>query len=463
MNIKIRNILFTGLMLLLTSSAGLLFAQKVTVNSLSALSEEISKAKPGLTIVVEDGVYVTGMPILIEKQGTMDRPILIKAATVVGVEIRGTGGFVIGGSSQYIQISGFKFTHEAGKTKIQAGASFCRITHNVFECTGKGAYLTVSGNDNQIDHNTFQNKFTEGQMISVQGPGSSEMAQRTWIHHNYFFNFKETSNNCGSIQVGLSGRSLSPSHTLVEYNLFSQTRGENENICNKSCDNIYRFNTFGEGVSELSLRHGNRCQVYGNYFIGSEGIRFYGHNHKIFSNYFEKCNPAINIGNGDGIVPKDKLTSHDRPDTVFIGFNTLYNNTRNVIMQGRKNGLGATCIMVVNNIIQGGNIAAKIDGEIVNPTWERNMIWKTEGTGSIPAGGYTEADPLLIPGAKETAHLQSKSPAIGASRVSYPFVAVDIDGQARNSKLDIGADQSQKGKILNHVLTIEEVGAYAKN
>ena len=119
--------------------------------------------------------------------------------------------------------------------------------------------------------------------------------------------------------------------------------------------------------------------------------------------------------------------------------------------------------MVVNNIIQGGNIAAKIDGEIVNPTWEGNMIWKTEGIGSIPAGGYTEADPLLIQGAKETAHLQSKSPAIGASRVSYPFVAVDIDGQARNSKLDIGADQSQKGKILNHVLTIEEVGAHAKN
>ncbi|MCX6220635.1 MAG: polysaccharide lyase 6 family protein [Bacteroidia bacterium] len=462
MNKKIRNILFTGLMLLLTGSAALLFAQKVTVSSLNALSEEISKAKAGITIVVEDGVYITETPILIEKQGTLDQPILIKAATIGGVEIRGTGGFVIGGSSQYIHISGFKFTHEAGKTKIQAGANFCRITRNIFECTGKGAYLTVSGNDNQIDHNTFQNKFAEGQMLSVQGPGSSEMAQRTWIHHNYFYNFKETANNCGSIQVGLSGRSLSPSHTLVEYNLFSQTRGENENICNKSCDNIYRYNTFGEGVSELSLRHGNRCQVYGNYFIGSEGIRFYGHNHKIFSNYFEKCNPAINIGNGDGIVPKDKLTSHDRPDTVFIGFNTLYNNTRNVIMQGRKNGLGATSIVVANNIIQGGNVAAKIDGEIVHPTWEGNIIWKTEGIGSIPAGGYTEADPLLIPGVKEAAHLQSKSPAIGASRVNYPFVAVDIDGQARKSKLDIGADQSQKGKILNHILSVEEVGASAK-
>ncbi|MCK9641128.1 MAG: polysaccharide lyase 6 family protein [Prolixibacteraceae bacterium] len=457
-----KKMLFTGLMVLLTGHAGFLFAQNITVHSIAALGEEINKAKPGTTLVVADGVYTTKTPISIEIQGTADHPIVIRAANVGGVEIRGAGGFVIGHTSRYVRISGFKFTHEAGKTKIEAGAQFCRITRNIFECTGKGAYLTVSGNDNEIDHNTFQNKFTEGQMISVQGPGSSEMAQRTWIHHNYFSNFTPTSNNCSSIQVGLSWRSLSPSHTLVEYNLFSQTRGENENICNKSCDNIYRYNTFGDGVSELSLRHGNRCEVYGNYFIGSEGLRFYGHQHKIYSNYFEKCNPAINIGNGDGIVPKDKLTSHDRPDTVFIGFNTLYNNVKNVIMQGRKEGLGATCIVVANNIIQGGSVAAKIDGEIVHPTWEGNMIWKTDGIGSIPAGGYSKADPLLVPGAKETVHLQSKSPAIGASVGAYPFVNVDIDGQVRKSRLDIGADQSQKGKILNHVLTVEEVGPNAK-
>ncbi|MCL6103602.1 MAG: polysaccharide lyase 6 family protein, partial [Bacteroidetes bacterium] len=382
--------------------------------------------------------------------------------TTGGVEIKGNSGFLISKSASYIVIRGFKFTHAAGTTKIEAGASFCRFTRNVFECTGDGAYLVVSGNDNQIDHNTFQNKSTVGQMISVQGPGTSEMAQRTWIHHNYFSNFTPVANNCSSIQVGLSGRSLSPAHTLVENNLFSQTRGENENICNKSCDNIYRYNTFGEGVSELSLRHGNRCQVYGNFFIGSEGIRFYGHQHKIYSNYFERCNPAINIGNGDGIVPKDKLTSHDRPDSVSIAGNTLYNNTRNVIMQDRKNGLGATCITFANNIIQGGSVAVKVDGTIVNPVWEGNIIWKTNGIGTIPAGGYTESDPKLILGDKEAAHIQSDSPAIGNARGSYPFATVDIDGQTRTSKLDIGADQVEKDKGFNHVLTVEEVGASSK-
>ena len=348
--------------------------------------------------------------------------------------------------------------HEAGKTKIAAGANHCRIMRNIFECSGIGAYLTISGDDNQIDHNTFQNKFTEGQMISVQGRGTNEMAQRTWIHHNYFYKFAPTANNCGSIQVGLSGRSMSSAYTIVEYNLFIETRGENENICNKSCDNIYRYNTFGEGVSELSLRHGNRCQVYGNFFIGSEGIRFYGDNHKIFNNYFEKCSPAINIGNGDGIIPPDKLVMHDRPDSVQITFNTLVNNKVNVIMANRKAGLGATYIVFANNIIQGGGPAVKISGSIVDPVWERNIIWDTGEVGNIPPGGYTLINPQLKKEATGSYHLSSESPAIGKSTGLFPYVTTDLDGQTRKGKPDIGADQFMSSKITNHILSVNEVG-----
>jgi poly(beta-D-mannuronate) lyase len=341
------------------------------------------------------------------------------------------------------------------------GANHCRVTRNLFECTGKGAYLTVSGDDNQVDHNTFRNKSTEGQMISVQGPGKSEMAQRTWIHHNYFYNFAPTSNNCGSIQVGLSGRSLSSAFTIVEFNLFSQTRGENENICNKSCDNIYRYNTFGEGVSELSLRHGNRCEVYGNFFVGSEGIRFYGDNHKIYNNYFERCNPAISIGNGDGIIPPDKLVMHDRPDSVQVVFNTLINNKVNVIMANRNAGLGATYLSFANNIIQGGGPAVKISGAIVKPVWEGNIIWNSDGAGTIPPEGFISVDPLLKQDSKGVWHIGPGSPATGKSTGSFSFVTSDMDGQTRNGKADTGADQLSPGKITNSILTTDEVGPQA--
>src|SRR6185312_4431626 len=296
-------------------------ASDVKVSSLDELRAAIDSASPGTHIIVTDGIYSPARPIVIAKKGTTRKPIVISAETIGGVEISGTGGFLLASNAAYVTIEGFKFTHATGIEEhgggelIDVGANHCRYTRNIFELTGtsRGYYLMIKGDDTEIDHNSFQNKFTIGQMIIIHGPGTKEMAKRTWIHQNIFTNFPNAhGNNCSAIQVGVSGRSLSPAHSLVENNLFLHCRGENENICNKSCDNVYRFNTFGEGCSELSLRHGNRNIVYANFFLGSEGIRIFGHDDKIYSNYFEKCVRAIHIGNGEGIIPPAQLTAHDR-------------------------------------------------------------------------------------------------------------------------------------------------------
>ena len=64
--------------------------------------------------------------------------------------------------------------------------------------------------------------------------------------------------------------------------------------------------------------------LYGNFFIGTHGgLRIFGDDHLIYSNYFQSNRPAVQIGNGDGNVPPAKLTSHDRPDRVQFVFNTL--------------------------------------------------------------------------------------------------------------------------------------------
>lgn len=454
--------LFILLIVSVLKSIGMAQEKPVAVTSLNALQEAINKALPGETIILADGAYATNSKILVECKGSALHPVTIKANTNGGVEISGSDGFILGSSSAFVTIQGFKFTHLSGKTKIAVGAHHCRFTRNLFECAGTGAYLTVSGDDIQIDHNTFQNKFTEGQMVSVQGPDGSGMAQRTWIHHNYFDRFVPVSNNCSAIQIGLSGRSMASAFAIVEHNLFVQTKGENENICNKSSDNIYRYNTFGEGVSELSLRHGNRCMVYGNFFIGSEGIRFYGDHHKIFSNYFERCSPAISIGNGDGIIPPDKLVMHDRPDSVEIVFNTLINNRINIIMADRSHGLGATHIVVANNIIQGGSVAVKISGEVVNPIWAGNIIWNTDGVGIVPPQGYRSCDPLLKKDKSGIFRITSLSEAIGKSSGSFPYVLNDMDGQDRTGKPDIGADQLSDAKIIHTIMTIKDAGHDSK-
>jgi poly(beta-D-mannuronate) lyase len=462
MTIKFINALL--LSILCVSAPALLHAAAINVSSVEALQKAVADATPGDKIIVADGVYTTTGTISITKTGTKEKPIEIAAQTVGGVEIKGDGGFSLDSPAAYIVIRGFKFTHAPGKggVSIGVGATHCRITRNVFELTikGKSPYLTVSGDDNEVDHNTFQNKSTEGQMISVQGPGGNQMAQRTWIHHNYFYNFKNTSNNCAAIQMGLSGRSMSSAFGVVEYNLFIKTAGENEGcVCNKCCDNIYRFNTFGEGGTELSLRHGNRCQVYANYFIGSDGIRFYGKEQKIFCNYFENCRPAISIGNGDGLIPPDALTKHDRPVNPLVAFNTLVNNRVNVFMQRRNNGLGANDLVFANNIIQGGDKAVVLGGTLANPVWEGNILWDNNGgPGDIPADGFTTVDPQLKKDGGAQCHLSPGSPAIGKAAGSHELVTIDIDGQPRVVKKDVGADQASDAPVINHVLTTADVG-----
>jgi poly(beta-D-mannuronate) lyase len=444
-----------------------LYAVEVRVSSMAELRSAIAVASPGDKIIVKDGSYVNEDSINIANSGTKLLPIEISAETVGGVELKGAAGFTFSSPAAYVVLRGFKLTHKAGTVDLTAGTDHCRVTRNVFELKGAGraSYMTVSGDDHEIDHNTFQNKKTEGQMLVVQGPPGAAMAQRTWIHHNFFYNFENSRrNNSSALHIGHSSRSLSAAHSVVEYNLFIKTRGENEGaICNKSSDNTYRFNTIGEGCTELSLRHGNRCLVYGNFFIGTRGgLRFFGDDHRIFSNYFQHNRPALQIGNGGANVPPAKLTSHDRPDRVQLVFNTFVDNQSNVVMLNRNKGLGATQFVFANNVIRGGGTAVSINGPLPDATWQGNIVWAAEDeVGDIPSSGYASIDPQFVEDADGRYRLPPGSAAIGRGDGSYPYVDVDIDGQKRVVKLDVGADQFSTSAPVNRVLTPADVGPSA--
>jgi hypothetical protein len=442
-----------------------LFGREVHVASIPDLRSALANASPGDKIVVSNGEYLNTSPLEIAKAGTKLQPIEVSAQAVGGVEIKGTAGFKFNGSAAYVILRGFKFTHEAGTVHLPEETHHCRVTRNVFELkvARSASYITISGDDHEIDHNTFQNKKSEGKMLEVIGPGGSAMAQRTWIHHNFFYNFENSRrNNSSALHIGSSSRSLSSAHSLVEHNLFVMTRGENEGaICNKSSDNTYRFNTIGEGCTELSLRHGNRCLVYGNFFIRTHGgLRFFGDDHKIFSNYFQQNRPAVQIGNGDGNVPPAKLTSHDRPDRVQFVFNTLVDNDSNVVMIHRKAGLGATNLVFANNIIQSGDRAVIVNGPLAGAKWEGNLVWRT-ANGDIPSNGYVLIDPQLDSEPDNKFRLKAQSAAIGRAVGSYPDVDVDIDGQPRSARLDVGADQYSHAVLINRILTPTDVGPVA--
>lgn len=448
-----------SLLVLLYVMPACLTAATITVTSLSALQTAINNAVAGDIIILANGTYSASADITVSKQGTATAPITIQAASIGGAIIGGTNGFNIVSPAKYIIIKGFKFTHSASQATMATGTSFCRWTRNIFETPGAGENLLLNGNDHEVDYNTFQHKNALGRFIAVRGSGS-QIAQRLHIHHNYFWDQQpQTENGAETLQFGLSGLSLSNSNSIVEYNVFEECEGENEMISIKASAVTIRYNTIRNCPAQFTLRHGNRCLVYGNYFINTPGIRIFGDDHAIFSNHFENCNPAINIGNGDGeVADGDALTVHDRPDRVLIAFNTLVNNTANITQSGRTNGLGATNTTVANNIVQGGGSAASIAGPYTGAVWSGNIIYQTNGAGSMPSGGYTSVNPLLARDATGTFHLQSGSPAIGTATGTYTAVTVDMDGQSRTSPLDKGADETSTGPVIARILSASMVG-----
>jgi poly(beta-D-mannuronate) lyase len=366
-------------------------AASQTVGSIVELQARIDAAKPGEVIVVKQGSYVTSAPISVKAGG-----VRIVAESIGGVEIAGTHGFDVAPPASRVAIEGFVFRHASGTTQIQPGATHVRFAHNVFECQGDGAYLTIAGDDAEVEANEFRNKKTVGNMIDVRGQGS-QVARRVRIHHNYFHDFQNAKQNgAETIRFGLSGLSMSRGDGVIERNLFERCTGENELISVKSGANAIRYNTFLDSPgAQLTLRHGNENEVYGNTLKGTDGIRIFGDRNKIYSNHLEGNTGGIQIGNGGAEVADGApLTSHDRPDDTVIAFNTLVNNERQYFMSPRTpNGLGATGTVFANNVVEGGGLAAKLEGPYTGAIWSGNVLWKSAGPGALPAGSYVEADP----------------------------------------------------------------------
>jgi poly(beta-D-mannuronate) lyase len=455
--------IFGSILLLVATQTAI--ATTITVASTDELKSAIGKAKPGDVILVKDGVYSTTSQIDINCAGTKEHPIVISAQNFGAAEITGNGGFNLVSPAAYVIIRNFTFTHAASKAKSSSGSAFCRWTNNVFETPGEGENLTIAGNDTEVDHNTFRNKNAMGRFLAIRGAGN-QIAERLWIHHNYFKSHKDQGgkNGAEAFQFGLSGFSLSSSNSIVEYNLFEDCAGENELISIKASAVSLRYNTIRDCPAQTTLRHGNKCQVYGNYFLNTPGLRFFGDDHIIHSNYFENCNPAIQVGNGGAEVADGApLTSHDRPDRVVVAFNTLVNNKTNIVQSGRTNGLGSTFITIANNLIQGGGPAATISGPNTNGTWEGNIIFNTNGAGDMPADSYQTIDPKLVKDVSGAFHLQKESAAVNAAKGNYPSITTDMDGQKRIAPSDTGADEVSKETVKACVLNAGNVGASAAN
>jgi poly(beta-D-mannuronate) lyase len=340
-----------------------------------------------------------------------------------------------------------------------------RFSRNLMQVSqGSTQYwLIVSGDDVEIDHNTFQHKSTIGNFIEVTGPGDHDMAKRTWIHHNYFLDHSFTGSNGGeAIRVGLSGRQHGSAHALVEYNLFEKCNGDAEVISVKSSDDVIRYNTLLGSTGSIVLRHGNHNLVDGNLMVGGRsGIRFYGNDHTIINNVVQNsAGQAIEVGGGEIRDDTKSTTAHEAADRVLVAFNTLVNDRAPAILVGTSKKFAPSEITFANDLVVGssGNAVNLRQGSSLH--WQGNIIWGVK-VGNAPSSGFKTVNPNLVQDSGGLWRLRAGSPAIDAAAGSYAVVTTDVDATARGTAKDVGADEYAESGATHHPLTLADVGPTA--
>ncbi len=445
--------------LLFVSTLG--YAQIVT--NTAELNTAINTASPGTTIILADGTW-NDVFIDIDKNGTAVAPITITAQNAGGVLMTGNSRVYMEGA--YLTVSGLIFQDPEnlvldGSSRIEPvielkRCDHCKIINNKIDgYNGTEAqkelifkWILADGQHNEIAYNSFIGKYGVGSIIN-DNRNSSEPDYLS-IHHNYFadrtpINGVNDDNNQDAIRIGNSGTSLDDSFTEVYDNYFSNFFGEVEVISNKSGQNKYYNNTFRNYAGTLTLRHGDNCEVFGNYFFAenntfSGGVRVIGEGHKIYNNYIEGVNSRKEGGalsNATGGIN----VSNGRPNTALNGYyqvrNTqVINNTFVNCDYAMRVGTTVSSDLSIapENLIVANNI-------MYNSSAQAYEI-KTAPTGtSLSEGNFTSLiDSDLVDDGKFHRLTNGSSP-IDAGIGSYSFLVQDILGGSRDENFDAGAEE----------------------
>jgi poly(beta-D-mannuronate) lyase len=332
--------------------------------------------------------------------------------------------------------------------------------------TTDSKWVSLYGTYNRVDHCALTGKTNSGTTLVVW---LTDHPNYHLIDSNYFGPRPNLGYNGGeTIRVGTSDWSMYDSYTTVEYNLFDRCNGETEIISSKSCENVYRYNTFRSCQGTLTLRHGNRCTVEGNFFFGNGisntgGIRIIGEDHRVINNYVAGTagtgyRAALAMMNG---VPNSPLNRYFQVKRALVAFNTFVDNRMTFAFGVGKDAeltLPPLDCTVGDNILLGSvSPFVTLTDTPINMTYQGNLYFGAAL--GIASTGFAQMDPRLAPaGSDGLRHLREDSPAIGSAAGSYPFVVTDMDGQVRDSLPDCGADEYSVAAVARRPLTTADVG-----
>ncbi len=443
------------------------------------LSAAIAASGPGDTVVMANGTW-TNVVISFFAEGAEGDTITLRAETPGQVVLNGASRLRIGGT--YLKVDGLwfdggelrsghviEFRRSSSRLTNRSRLTNCAITdYNPPDRLTEYKWVSVYGTHNRVDHCHFAGKDHDGATVVVwlRDPPNDRPVWHQ-IDHNYFGHRPELGKNGGeSLRIGTSSRSMQDANVTVEHNLFEECDGEIEIISNKSGNNTYRHNTFRRSSGVLTLRHGNKAHVYGNFFLGegkhgAGGVRIIGERHRVYNNYFQDLEgtdyrAALAIVNG---VPNSPLNRYFQVRNAVIAFNTFVNVEEAFAVGAGKSSeqsLAPDSLLIANNlVVTASGPIINYEDEPLNVTYQSN-IFHGAPLGIPQVGGISTTDPELTFGA-DLWRPASASPAIGAA-MEIDFATQDIDGQNRDSAPDIGADELASSPILYRPLLAQDVG-----
>ena len=492
----------------------------VHVSTTAELEDAMETMLPGDSIVLADGTYNEVNETVEYLGGTAEYPVYIIAANQGMAKITGKSRFTFENSA-YITVRGLDIdVVEVNNIFKLEDSNNIRICYNTITRTGdaegSSKWIYIGGlwdgdqcysHHNRVDHNLIEGKFDRGALLVIDGTNGDvpQVSQYDRIDHNHFKTVSpRISHEKETIRVGWSQQSLSSAFCTIEYNLFEECDGDPEIISVKTNDNYVRNNTFLRSLGTVSLRHGNRTEISGNFFIGDGktaefegntigcgGVRVYGKDHKIFNNYFEgltgfrwdaACTLTQGDASNDNVDQDSDLTKHYVIENLEFTHNTLANNLSDIEIGYRDDwGKAPKNVLIANNIIiQDTNPVTKVHfaGTDDDVSFFDNIIYTT-GTGtngdiSFSAAEAMNVNPLLekttctIPEAGcESAYpnaiykiASASSPAVDPSP-TYTITEVthDIEGQPGISSRDLGSDEyNGTAAITNGLLDARHVG-----
>ncbi len=436
-------------------------ARTIPVRSAAEIKSYLPTLQPGDTLLMQNG-YWKNQQIEFKAQGAENQPIVLKAETPGKVWLTGQSNLRIGG--QFAVVDGLYFVKGYSpqgavvefRDNTHQPAYHCRLTNSAivdFNPPSKDTdykWISLYGQYNRVDHCYFAGKNHSGTTLVVWLSTQPNYHQ---IDHNHFGPRPELGKNgAETIRIGTSDYSMYDSYTTVEWNYFEHCDGELEVISNKSCRNVYRYNTFDECKGTLTLRHGNACEVYANFFFGkhntqSGGVRIIGEDHRVYNNYFQDLNgtgfrAALSLVNG---VPNSPLNRYFQVKRAQVVFNTVVHCYQPLVIGAgadEERTLPPLDCVIANNVVQSPYYQSIVtfEAQPINLTWLGNVFFGPEiGVQNEP--GITVADPLLVLADDGLYRPQTGSPLIGAAQDTFAFVRFDMDGQTRTWPKDVGADQ----------------------